>query len=100
MAWNNKYSYFVYSDCRIEVKNIFAFQYRPGNVGIIISIPHGGLKDDSTIPERTDGFEVPNNLLEINVSLKKNKKIIELISKISTITNRIYHRLSFFISRS
>ena len=49
------------------------FQYRQGNVGIIISIPHGGLKDDSTIPERSDGFEIPNNLQEINVSFKNIK---------------------------
>jgi len=47
-------------------------EYRPGNVGIIISIPHGGLKDDSTIPERSDGFETSNNLQEINVLNQHN----------------------------
>ena len=47
---------------------ILKFQYRPGNVGIILSIPHGGLKDDLSIPERTDGYEMPNHLQDINVS--------------------------------
>ena len=57
---------------KVVEKSFSFFQYRPGNVGIIISIPHGGLKDDSTIPERSDGFETSNNLQEINVSFKKN----------------------------
>ena len=44
------------------------FQYRRGNVGIIISIPHGGLKDVPSIPERSDGYESNNIVQDINVS--------------------------------
>ena len=58
---------------KVVEKSSSFFQYRPGNVGIIISIPHGGLKDDRTIPERSDGFEIPNNLQDINVSFKNIK---------------------------
>ena len=50
---------------------ILIFQYRAGNVGIILSIPHGGLRDDHSIPERRDGYEIPNNLQDINVSYWK-----------------------------
>ena len=46
--------------------NLIISQYRPGNVGIIISIPHGGLRDDPTIPDRTDGYVQNNNLEEVN----------------------------------
>ena len=52
-------------------KNIYTkhhlFQYRPGNVGIIISIPHGGIRDDNTIPERSDGYETTYSLHPTNV---------------------------------
>ena len=72
MPWNMKcLKIFIIKDDS-SWKKFFFFQYRPGNVGIVISIPHGGLKDDSTIPERSDGFETPDKLQEINVSFKKN----------------------------
>ena len=55
--------------CKNIHTKLHSFQYRPGNVGISISIPHGGIRDDNTIPERSDGYETPFNLDQTNVSL-------------------------------
>ena len=43
---------------------ISIFQYIPGNVGIILSVPHGGCLDHPEIPDRTD--VALNNLVNNN----------------------------------
>ena len=43
---------------------ISIFQYIPGNVGIILSVPHGGCLDQPEIPDRTD--VALNNLVNNN----------------------------------
>ena len=37
-----------------------SFQYHPGNIPIILSVPHGGLLDPAFIPDRQHGCPTPD----------------------------------------
>ena len=51
------------NECRfLVITLILKWQYRPGNVGIILSIPHGGSKEDSCIPDRSNSYGMVDNL--------------------------------------